>query len=194
MPIYVFKCVSEDHPVERDRDFVQTIHHMPKKVIGQYPCPACGGLGKRDFESEIKSQSVIGLTPISKSTTTPGSFYNETKFAFGQDKVNPDGSVDKSQARFRDSGELKAYMNGQNDLGEPVLRDNGQPLRRKDGSIVRKGAKLFKYPKGATPSRSGMQRSRPAVPDAWTDEKGAADGMGGLRMGSPYRNPSRRSS
>lgn len=168
--MYCFHCGSPDHPEGVDRDFVQAIHHIPKKgAISQYNC-VCGAVAKRDLAKEIPSQSVIGATPISHSTTGKGSIAHEVEFMAGKFKTNPDGSIDKNHRPFRDTGELNAYMNGMNDLGPPVLDDNGNPKRRKDGSIIRTGAKLFKYPKGAQPSRSGVRKARPRVPNAWTDE------------------------
>ena len=166
MPTYVFSCISPEH--EGDRSFTAFIHHVPKKVIERYTCPSCGGLGKRDLSQEIPTQHVTGLTPISHSTTGPGSLARETQMLMGKWKRNPDGTIDHNHRPIRDSGELSQYMNGRNDLGDPVLMDNGQPMRRKDGSIVRRGAKLFKYGPNATPSRSDMRRI-PDVPSAWVD-------------------------
>jgi len=176
--IYCFKCVTPEHPADKPREFEAIVHHVPKKVINQYPCPECGGVGKRDMSKEIPTQAVVGLTPISTSTTVPGSMYHETKFAFGKRKVNPDGTMERNHAAFRDSGELSKFMNGHNDMGEPVLDDRGNPLRRKDGSIVRRGAKLVKLSGNATPSRNDVRRSRPPVPDAseaWVDEGSTKD-------------------
>lgn len=169
MPTYCFHCASPDHPEGMDRDFVEMIHHIPKKgQISQYKCQ-CGAVAKRDLSKEIPTQSVVGLTPISVSDSKH-SLGKELSFAFGRFKKNPDGTEDRNHAAFRDTAELDAYMNGKNDLGPPVLKDNGEPLRRPDGSIVRRGAKLFKYGPNATPSRSGVRKQRPNVPSAWTDE------------------------
>lgn len=176
--IYCFKCVTPEHPADKPREFEAIVHHVPKKIVNQYPCPECGGLGKRDLAKEIPTQSLVGVQSISTSTTVKGSIYDEIKFAFGRRKQNPDGSIDKNHAAFRDTGELNKFMNGQNDLGEPVLDERGNPMRRQDGSMVRRGAKLVKLNPNATPSRSDIRRSRPPVPDAsesWVGEDAIRD-------------------
>ena len=156
------------------------VHHVPEKSIDFHPCMTCGNRAKRDLATEFKSQGSIGMKAISHSSTAGGSAAKEVEFLAGKFKKNPDGTVDKNHRPFRDTGELDRFMNGQNDLGEPMLNEKGTPVRRKDGSIVRKGAKLFKYGKNATPSRRSV-RPRTTAPSAWTDEAGAKDGSGGLR-------------
>jgi len=192
MPTYCFHCASADHPDGEPRDFEVAIHHVPTKVIQQYKC-RCGGLAKRDLAKEIPTIGQVGLTPI-RPSDSKHSIGNELQCAFGKFKVNPDGSQDTNHAPFRDTGELARYMDGGNDIGEPVIKDNGQPLRRPDGSIVRRGAKLFKYGPNATPSRDGIGR-RFTVPDAWTDVRGVKDASGVVKtmQNLPvYRNPERR--
>lgn len=176
MPVYCFKCITPEHPSDQPREFVKSFHTMPKKIINQSNCPECGGLGKRDFSAEIPTQSLVGVQSISHSSTGPGSVSKEIEFAFGKFKKNPDGSVDHNSAAFRDTGELNKFMNGNNDMGEPVLNDKGEPLRRQDGSCVRRGAKLVKYNANKTPSRSSISERRFVAPSAWTDESGVADG------------------
>jgi len=176
MPTYAFKCITPEHPKDIPREFVKMVYHVPKKVITQYTCPECGGLGKRDLASEIPTQAVVGLTPISHSTTTPGSLSKEIGFAFGNFKKNPDGTEDRNHTAFRDTGELNKYMNGHNDLGAPVLNDKGEPMRRPDGSCIRQGAKLVKYSANKTPSKTGLERRRFVAPSAWTDESGVEGG------------------
>lgn len=181
MPTYCFQCIGSDHPADKPRGFTAFVFHVPKKIINRHPCPDCDGMGRRDMGAELPTQNVTGLTPVSLSTTVKGSFHHETEYAFGRFKRNPDGTEDRNHAAFRDSGEMNAYMNGRNDLGEPALNDKGEPRRRKDGSIVRKGAKLFKYGANATPSRSGMDKRRVDVPSAWVTEKDTEPGCGGMR-------------
>lgn len=189
--IYCFTCVTPEHPEDKPRAFEAIVHHVPKKVITQFPCPECGGLGKRDLSKEIPTQALVGVQSISTSTTTPGSIYDETKFAFGRRKVNPDGTVEKNHTPFRDTGELNKYMNGQNQAGEPVLDDRGNPLRRQDGSIVRRGAKFVKLNPNATPSRTDVRRSRIPVPDAWCDE-GATKDVGVSESSLGFREDGRQ--
>ena len=115
----------------------------------------------------------------------------------GRFKHNPDGSVDKNHRPFRDTGEMNKFMAGNNDWGDPVVKDNGQPLRRKDGSIVRKGAKLFKYGANATPSRDGIRKQRtPTLPNSgWVGEGDSGRDAGGsapqFRSAPTYRGPQR---
>lgn len=195
MPMYCFKCITPEHPASEPREFVRMIAHVPKKVIQQANCPECGGLGKRDLAAEIPTQSLVGVQSISHASTGPGSVSKEIKFAFGEFKKNPDGSVDKNHTAFRDTGELNKFMNGNNDMGEPVLNDKGEPVRRQDGSFMRRGAKLVKYGANKTPSKTGIGPRRFVAESAWTDEQGASDGRGGapsigFRDGAPIKTSS----
>ncbi len=158
--IYVFTCPGREH--RGDRDFEQVFHTLPKNVINQYQCPQCGGVAKRRFDKEIPTQAVVGLTPISHSTTGKGSMQRTIERAFGAVKKNPDGSLDTNHSAFRDTGEFSKFMNGANDLGKPKINQRtGEPLRRKDGSIVREGAKLIQYGKNDAPSRNDVRRRGP---------------------------------
>ena len=160
MPAYCFRCPTckeDGNPLT----FTVFLSTVPVKVKKDTECSQCGGRAARAFDLEIPTQAVVGLTPISKSTTVPGSMYHDVKFAFGEHHKD-----DPNQAPFRDSGELAAFMNGANDLGKPKIdQRTGQPLRVKtaDGSYkyVREGAKLIKYDRNATPSRDGV-RKKPA--------------------------------
>lgn len=171
MPTYVFSCATCKE-AGRDPSFTIILSSVPKKIVQGAPCPECKSLAKRDFGTEIKSQAVVGLTPISKSTTVPGSLYNTVKHAFGAN--HPD---DPNQAPFRDSGELDAFMNGANDLGKPKIdQRTGKPLVRKnvDGSYsyVREGAKIVKYDKNATPSRDDVRKTRASKSATWRGGEG----------------------
>ena len=195
MPTYSFDCASPAHPVGRDRHFVVTINHSEGKRIDQYPCVVCGKTAKRDLVGDLASVNMVGATPISNSTTGKGSYAHTTEFAFGRHRKNPDGSVSKGERPFRDSGELDKYMNGQNDLGPPVLDDRGQPMRRKDGSVVRKGAKLFKYGANATPSHPRNPKREMNFPDTsiGAGEANEAVGRSSFFNGTPVvRTPQRR--
>lgn len=194
MPTYCFRCESPDHPEGESRDFIRVIQHMPKKVVNQSKCD-CGAVARRDLASEIQSQSVIGATPISHSTTGRGSAAREIEFAVGKFKTNPDGSVDMNHRPFRDTGEMSKFMNGQNELGEPVVKDDGNVLRRKDGSVVRKGAKLFRYGPNAAPRHSGLRRRESPVPSAWVDQADSRlqSARGGIPLAAPvHRSPERK--
>lgn len=174
--IYEFSCPGRDH--KGDRDFSKIMHGIPPKVVvNQIDCPECGATAKRRFDKEIPTQSVVGMTPISNSTTTPGSFQRTVQRAFGSYQKNPDGSVDPNHAAFRDSGELDRFMNGANQLGKPKIdQRTGQPLRRKDGSVIREGAKIFKYDRSATPSRDDVRRRpRPSRNIDWVDDRTAKE-------------------
>ena len=86
-------------------------------------------------------------------------------------------------------------MNGGNELGKPVLDDKGQPRRRSDGSIIRKGAKLFQYGANATPSQTGIRKRDIRVPDTSVDFSVARDAVGRSNYfdGAPvHRSPQRR--
>ena len=170
MPCYVFECAGREHSGERI--FEKFIHEVPKLVITQTECE-CGAVAKRRLDREIPTQAVVGLTPISHSTTTKGSVQHEIKLAFGEVQKNPDGSVDPNHTAFRDTGELNRFLNGQNDLGPRALdQRTGQPLRRKDGTYVHSGAKIIKYDKGAAPSKTGVRTSKPRFKNvAWENPK-----------------------
>jgi hypothetical protein len=158
MPAYCFRCPTcMDPETGKALEFTVFLSTVPKKVKQDAECSECGGRAPRAFDLEIPTQAVVGLTPISKSTTTPGSVYHTLKYAFG------DSEADPSQAAFRDTGELKAFMNGKNELGKPCVdQRTGQVRRRPDGSIVRQGAKLIQYDKNASPSRDDVRR-KPAT-------------------------------
>ena len=156
--IYVFRCISKDHSKDEPREFEQIFHGIPAgKLVDQCSC-SCGAIAKRAFDKEIPTQSVVGVIPISHASTGKGSLQNEVGFAFGRFARNPDGSIDKNNTRFKDSGELTKYMNGHNEIGEPVVDDRGEPIKRKDGTLMRRGAKLFKYGANSTPSKSDNPR------------------------------------
>ncbi len=179
--IYVFKCPNPAH--KKKNSFEVAIHHMPKKVVMQHPCslPDCDWTAKRDFSQEIPTQAVIGATPISHSTSVKGSLAKEMEFVAGRFKRNPDGTVDKNHRPFRDTGEMNKFMNGQNQLGQPSIdQRTGKPRRRRDGSIIREGAKLFKYGNNAAPSRSDVRKGRREYPNAWTTESQVSDGHGAI--------------
>lgn len=193
MPTYSFVCKSPDHPEGMEHNFIRVINHREGKRIDQCQCD-CGATAKRDLVADLASVNMVGATPISHSSTVGGAVAKEIEFVAGQFKKNPDGSVDRNHRPFRDTGELNQFMNGRNDLGKPKIGDDGKPIRRRDGSIVRDGAKLFKYGKNSTPSRDGIRRG-PRMPSAWTDEKGVKDGNGvsSAFQGVPvHRNPTRR--
>lgn len=157
MPQYIFRCPTCKEG-ENPLTFSLFLSTVPKKVKKDAECSECGGRAARAFDLEIPTQSVVGLTPISKSTTGPGSLYNDVKFAFGANN-----SKDPNQAPFRDSGELNAFLNGANDFGAPKIdQRTGKPLKRADGSTIREGAKLIKYDRNATPSRDDVRR-KPAT-------------------------------
>lgn len=179
--IYVFKCVSKAHKDEGTRKFEDFVHGIPsEKVVTQKECPECGGLAKRDFGTEIQSQGLVGLTPVSHSTTTKGSLFYDTNKAFGQFQKNPDGTEDKNLPRFRDSGEVQRYMDGQNTLGDPVINDRGEPVKNKEGVILRRGAKLFKYSPNATPSRTDNPKPNRMGGARWIGDR-EAGGFSGNR-------------
>lgn len=164
--IYVFDCPGREH--EGDRRFEKFFHGIPNgPVIDKTEC-SCGAVAKRRFDVEMKTQSIIGMTPVSNSTTTPGSVSKELEFAFGKVKVNPDGTVDPNHRPFRDTGELDKFLNGKNEMGKPKLsQSNGKPLMRKDGSYVREGAKLIKYGPNDTPSKTDVRRFKPRHKVEW---------------------------
>lgn len=173
------------------------VHHVPTKRIDNHPCVVCGRNAKRDLTGDLASVNLVGSTPISNSTTLPGSYAHTTQFAFGKNKVNPDGSVDGNHRPFRDSGELNKFLNGANELGKPALDDKGQPRRRPDGSVIRTGAKLFQYGPNATPSSSGtkVHKREMNFPDTSIDARTAEEAIGrsSFFKGTPVvRTPQRR--
>jgi len=177
MPQYSFRCPTcKDPETGKALEFSIFLSTVPKKVKKDAECDGCGGRAARAFDLEIPSQSVVGLTPISKSTTVPGSMYHTVKYAFGAHD-----SKDPNQAPFRDSGELNAFLNGANDLGKPKIdQRTGKPLRRADGSIVREGAKLIKYDRNATPSRDDVRKRPAAKVGRWRGGEGRFEhGAGG---------------
>lgn len=165
---YTMVCASKRHQDESTRTFEAFIHVAEGKRVDQCKCPECGGMAKRDLAADLKTIGIVGATPISLSTTGKGSLYHESKFAFGRFKQNPDGTVDTNHAPFRDSKELERFANGHNDLGPPKLDDSGNPIRRKDGSMVRTGAKLVKFDRHKAPPVS--KKPRYDVPDAWVGD------------------------
>jgi len=161
MPTYVFDCPGREHT--GDRIYQKVFHSMPKDVVNQDQCsqPQCQAVAKRRFDKEIPTQSVVGLTPISHSTTGKGSLQRTIEKSFGAFQKNPDGSIDTNHSAFRDSGSLDKFMSGANELGKPKIdQRTGQPLRKKDGTIIREGAKIFQYGKNDAPSRTDV-RKRP---------------------------------
>lgn len=170
MPRYTFLCGSQRHEEQPHgpRRFEIELHTVSEaKRVDQHRC-ACNAVAPRDWGTDLPTVGAVGVTPI-RPDGGKGSVGKEIEFAFGKYKVNPDGSVDGKHAPFTDTRELKRYMDGANDLGEAAVDDKGRVMRRRDGSVIRKGAKLFKYGKNAGPSRSDAGR-RVKVPSAWTDE------------------------
>lgn len=154
MPQYMFRCPTCKEADGSDLTFALFLSTVPKKVKQDAECSECGGRAARAFDLEIPTQAVVGMTPISKSTTVPGSMYNTVKYAFGEHDPK-----DPNQAPFRDSGELQKFLDGNNDLGKPSIdQRTGQVRRRPDGSIIRQGAKLIQYDRNATPSRDDVRR------------------------------------
>ena len=170
MPQYVFRCPTckeDGNPLT----FSVFMSSVPVKIKKDTECSQCGGRAVRAFDMEIPTQAVVGLTPISKSTTVPGSMYHDVKFAFGEHHKE-----DPNQAPFRDSGELNAFMNGNNDFGKPKIdQRTGKPLKRADGSTIREGAKLIKYDRNATPSRDDVRRKKAVRSARWRGGEGKFD-------------------
>lgn len=152
------------------------MHSYPELVIDKIECE-CGAVAKRRFDKEIPTQAVVGLTQISHSTTTPGSVADDLKFAFGEVKVNADGSVEKNHRPFTNTGDLDKFLNGKNNLGVPkISQTNGQPLMNKDGSYVREGAKLIRYDKNNAPSKSEVRKHKPRYKNVdWVSSREAKD-------------------
>lgn len=167
MAQYMFRCGTCKENGE-PLTFALFVTSIPKKVKLDSECAECGGRAARAFDLEIPTQSIVGLTPISKSTTGPGSLYNDVKFAFGEHSKE-----DPNQAPFRDSGQLDAFLNGANDFGAPKIdQRTGKPLKRPDGSTIRNGAKLIKYDRNATPSRDGVRKQRASRGARWRGGEG----------------------
>jgi len=154
LPCYIFTCPGREH--EGERTFEQFLHAVPKLIITQIDCPTCGAVAKRQIDKEIKTQSLIGQTQISHSSTVKGTVAHDLEYAFGKVKQNPDGSADPNHRPFTTTGELDRFMNGANDLGPRVLGDDGQPRMKSDGTFVHGGAKLVKYGRGDAPSRNDV--------------------------------------
>lgn len=174
--IYIFDCPGLDHHGERR--FEKFFHGVPKgNPVTQTECPqdGCGAVAKRRWDEEMKSQAVTGLTPISHATTVKGSIAHDLKFAFGDLKENPDGTVDRNHTPFRDSGELDRFLGGKNNLGPRVVDDNGNPLRDSKGNYVHKGAKLIKYGKNDAPSKTDARRFKPRYRGVEWGDKGVRD-------------------
>ena len=187
MPLYVFKCISPEHKGPDSRVFEQFYRVMKSnKPVTQSKCPECGFPSPRSFADE--GFTTPGLTPIYANhyTDTKGSINHEIAFAFGKEKLNPDGTTDPNAAPFASTGEMQKYLDGKNELGPPKLDDEGKPVRRSDGKMVRNGEKLFKYSPNAAPSRTesrpAPQRSRSG---GWVDDKVMAMYGNGVRMSGP---------
>ena len=173
MPCYVFSCESPDHQGERVFEKFMTVY--PNITPDKTECK-CGGIAKRRFDKEIPTQAVLGQTQISHATTVKGSVAEDLKFAFGETKVNPDGSVDPNHRPFTSTGELDKFLGGKNNLGVPKLsQTNGKPLMKKDGTYIREGAKIIRYDKGATPSKSEARRSKPRYKNVEWGDRGLRD-------------------
>ena len=178
MPQYIFRCPTCKDEEGKPLAITVFLSTVPKKVKQDTECSECGGRAARAFDLEIPTQAVVGLTPISLSTTTPGSIYNTVKHAFGERS-----EADPSQAPFRDTGELKKFMEGANDFGKPSIdQRTGKVRRRPDGSVIRQGAKLIQYDRNATPSRDDVRKAPVAKNARWRGgegkfESGAGDGM-----------------
>lgn len=145
MPHFTFLCSSKRHEHASTRQFVTVINCVADKRVDQFKCPECGGLAKRDLVADLQTVSTVGSTPISHASTINGTLAHATQFAFGRFKENPDGSVDRNHTRFSTTGELERFVNGRNELGVPRVDDNGNPIRRPDGSLIRQGAKFVKF-------------------------------------------------
>lgn len=164
MPQYCFRCASKRHPEGKERSFSAFVYIEPgdlKKglVPDHHPCPVCGMMAPRAMEDEIPTQSLVGLKPLSESTTGKGSLYHAAKFAFGGGHViGRDG-----KPVLKTSGEFQKFLDGANELGPPKVDDEGRPLRRPDGSVIREGEKFVKIDRQATPPSSPSRPSRAVV-------------------------------
>jgi len=174
MPCYVFSCEGREH--QGDRIFEKFMPTYPDIVIDKTECE-CGAVAKRRFDKEIPTQAVIGLTQISHATTTKGSVAADLSFAFGDMKVNPDGTKDPNHRPFTNTGELDKFLNGANNLGVPkISQTNGKPLMKKDGTYIREGAKIVKLGPGAAPSKTDVRRFKPKYKNVdWVSPREAKD-------------------
>ena len=175
--IYCFRCPDSDHDALRHGpvDFEKSFSGIPKGIVQQVAC-ACGAIAKRDFSREIPTQNTIGSTPIAVSDSKH-SIGGQIKFAFGRFRKNPDGSVDKNHAAFDSTGDLEKFMNGANDLGPPVLDNDGNAIRERirdkkgnvhEGRVTqRRGAKLIKYGRNDGPPRNKPLRRTNAEKVNW---------------------------
>ena len=204
MPRYTFRCESPVHAEEQHgaRSFECVIQHREGKRIDQSRCP-CGGIAKRDFLADAATVGVVGMVPI-RPNDSKFAIGRELEYSFGRFKRDPDGKEDKNHSPFRDTGEMSRFMAGANDLGNPKLDEYGLPIRRRDGSVVRDGAKLFKYGSNATPSIDRVRKGKfrpPAsiVPSfGWGREESVGRESAGAvsypDFKAPrHRNPERRS-
>lgn len=177
MPQYMFRCGNcKDPETGKNLEITVFLSTVPKKVKQDTECSECGGRAARAFDLEIPTQSVVGVTPISLSTTTPGSVYHTVKHAFGERS-----EADPSKAPFRDTGELGKFLGGANDFGPPSIdQRTGKPRRRPDGSVIRTGAKIIQYDRNATPSRDDVRRKPVARSARWRGGEGKFEtGAGG---------------
>lgn len=174
-------------------------HGYPSSAVLKTPCEKCKKPAKRNFTTEIKSQSIVGQTPI-RPSDSKFSMGRETEFGFGRFKKNPDGTVDKNHSPFGNTAEMDKFMNGANDLGPPVIGDDGNPLRvgaknPKTGEVrtdvgrikERRGAKLFKYDRNAAPPPPPPPLKRIGGGAEWVGAEGAEGFGGGVGRDRIYR-------
>lgn len=171
MAVYVFNCPGREH--EGEREFEQFIHQIPKVIITQLKCPQCGAIAKRCIDKEIQTQALIGQTQISHASTVKGTVAHDLKFAFGETRENPDGTVDANHRPFTTTGELDKFMAGRNNLGPRIVDNDGNPIKDSRGNYVHGGAKLVKLGKGAAPSRNDVRKGPRKYKNA--DHVGAKD-------------------
>jgi hypothetical protein len=178
---------------------VKIYHGYPSSAVLKTACEKCKKAAKRDFTTEIKSQSIVGQTPI-RPSTSKFSVGRETEFGFGRFKKNPDGTTDKNHSPFGNTSELDKFMNGHNDLGPPVVDNNGEPLRvggknKVTGAVdphvgrikERRGAKLFKYGKNDSPPSPPPPLKRIGGGAEWVGNDGAEGFMGGVSRERIYK-------
>ncbi len=176
MAQYMFRCGSCKDEAGKALEFSIFLSSIPKKVKKDAECSECGGRAARAFDLEIPTQAVVGVTPISLSTTTPGSVYNTVKHAFGSRS-----EADPSKAPFQDTGELKKFLDGANDFGPPCIdQRTGKPRKRPDGSVIRQGAKIIQHDRNATPSRDDVRKRPVSKLARWRGGEGKFEtGAGG---------------